>query len=205
MVSMVVGLLILAAVTGIFVSMLNSNNDNLKSTRLNQDLRSVMSLMTRNLRRAGVDLQSAARANTSPVIDNPFEVEGVAMDQVINVTSNQSGTADKCISFSYDELTSGTMGVRDDPSELFGYRWDETNETVESRQNGLSCAVAGWEDMTDSSLILIKNLNFADTVTASGLPGLKPVREVTITLQGQLTSDSSVSRTLIETINIRNN
>ncbi|NYT46872.1 MAG: prepilin-type N-terminal cleavage/methylation domain-containing protein [Candidatus Methanofishera endochildressiae] len=39
MVSMVVGLLVLAAVTGIFLAMLNSNNDNLKSMRLNQDLR----------------------------------------------------------------------------------------------------------------------------------------------------------------------
>lgn len=205
MVSMVVGLLILAAVTSIFVTMLNSNNDNLKSTRLNQDLRAVMSLITRNLRRAGVDRESAVHsiAGTS----NPFEVEGAGGDQVLYVTSNQAGTANKCIVFSYDEPPpDGIQGERDDPGELFGYRWDETEDAVEVRQAGANCDAGGWGNVTDDSLIKITDLDF----NFSPLPlvpegGESQVWRVTITLSGELISDDKVFRTLVETINIRNN
>lgn len=205
MVSMIVGLLVLAAVTAIFLSMLNSNNDNLKSIRLNQDLRAAMSLMARNIRRAGSDREAAAHSIVVPAI-KPFQVEGLTADQVVQVSSNEAGTANKCITFSYDEITAGTSGDRDSPGELYGYRWDETDETIQARENAATCAAnSNWGDVTDNTLILIKDLNFVDTSTSTGLPGVAPVRQITVTITGELTSDATVSRTLTETINIRNN
>ena len=61
MISIVIGLIILTAVIGMFVTMIKADNDYLKSIRLNQELRSSMSLITRNIRRAGIDGSGATR------------------------------------------------------------------------------------------------------------------------------------------------
>lgn len=53
MIGLAAGLFLLAGVVGIFAMSLQSNSINLKMTRLNQDLRSAMDLMQRELRRAG--------------------------------------------------------------------------------------------------------------------------------------------------------
>ena len=51
MIGLATGLFLLAGVIGIFSMSLKSNSDNLKMTRLNQELRSAMDLMQRELRR----------------------------------------------------------------------------------------------------------------------------------------------------------
>lgn len=51
MIGLATGLFLLAGVIGIFAMSLKSNSDNLKMTRLNQELRSAMDLMQRELRR----------------------------------------------------------------------------------------------------------------------------------------------------------
>lgn len=53
MVALATGLFLLAGVVGIFSMSLHTNSTNLKMTRLNQDLRSAVDLMQRELRRAG--------------------------------------------------------------------------------------------------------------------------------------------------------
>jgi type II secretory pathway component PulJ len=53
LVSLATGLMLLAGVLGIFTATLDSQGNNLKMTRLNQELRTTMDLITRDLRRAG--------------------------------------------------------------------------------------------------------------------------------------------------------
>ena len=97
MVSMLIGLVILSAVIGMFVSMVKADNDYLKSVRLNQELRAAMSLIARDIRRAGVNRNAAVN---SPA--NPFSVAGttkisIGGSSALNATGNS-------ISFSYDEV-----------------------------------------------------------------------------------------------------
>jgi len=205
MISIAIGLMIMAAVLTMFVAMVGSNNDNLKSIRLNQDLRAAMGLITRDLRRAGANLNSANNS-LETLATNPF--------QGVTIAANEQGDANKCIVFSYDDSTvgSGTYDASsasipnltyapNNPNELFGYRFDSANNEVESRQAGAACSVSNWAALTDSALVTITDLGFASTVvTEAGIN----ILQITITLSGQLTNDATVSRTLIESVKIRN-
>src|SRR5664279_3838021 len=91
MISIVIGLIILAAVLGMFVSMIKSDSDNLKAIRLNHELRAAMSLITRDIRRAGVDGLSATRG-TGPY---PFSTSTTRL----TIGNNHQGNANACVSF----------------------------------------------------------------------------------------------------------
>lgn len=187
MVSMVVGLIILAAVIGMFVSMIKADNDYLKSVRLNQELRAAMSLLTRDIRRAGVNRNAAVN---SPA--NPFSVAGTTKIS-IGTPGPTTGTS---ISFSYDE-------VADAITELYGYRLNSTagTERIESCSGDTVAGCGAWQPVTDESLVKITALSFTDSiVTQSGIN----IRQITVALTGQLRRDSTVSRALTETVKVRN-
>ncbi len=190
MISMVIGLIIMAAVLTMFISMVGSNNDNLKSIRLNQDLRATMGLITRGLRRAGGNRNAAVNSATTPAT-NPFDDIQVFTGSVEDTDADGDGVrTGNCVVFSYD--------ADDGSNELYGYQL--ATNAVESRTGGTICGNS-WEDVTDSSLITITNLDFENTrVTESGVT----INQITVTLSGELRRDSSVSRTLVETIKVRN-
>jgi type II secretory pathway component PulJ len=118
-------------------------------------------------------------------------------------TLTQSGT---CILFAYDLDASGTYAN----SERFGYRYDATDKAVEIHTSGDStdtCTSGGsWENLTDDSTVEITAFSVTDnsppTVTNSGLT--IAVREFTVSITARLKSDTSVVRTLQETIRVRN-
>ena len=185
MISIVIGLIILAAVIGMFVTMIKSDNDNLKAIRINQELRAAMSLITRNIRRAGANQNAAVDSPT-----NPFSVAGGTR---LTLAANQQGIANSCITYSYD--------ANDGSNELYGYRRDSEHGTIEARANGALCNDDHWSMVTDDHLNNITALTFTDTtVTQSGVN----VRQITVTLSGQLRSDATVTRTLTETVKVRN-
>jgi len=187
MISMVIGLVILSAVIGIFVSMIKADNDYLKSVRLNQELRAAMSLITRDIRRSGANRNAAVN---SPA--NPFSVAGTTKISIGNVGPT-TGTS---ISFSYDVAA-------DALTELYGYRLNSTagTERIESCTGETVAGCGTWGPVTDESLVKITALSFTGTtVTETGIN----IRQITVTLTGQLRRDNTVSRTLTETVKVRN-
>ncbi|MGZ4959179.1 MAG: PilW family protein [Methylomonas sp.] len=211
MISIVIGLIILAAAIGLFVSMTKSDSDNLKSIRLNQELRATMSLIARDLRRAGAN-RNAAADSSPPAPTNPFSTAGTTR---LAILSNSSGKPNACVTYSYDVSTvAGT-------SENFGYSWDSNNLTVDAYSStnvaNPDCTTGTWTAITDGDLVEItddgqtgspgyvagtpRGLQFADaTVTESGVN----IHEITITLWGRLKKDHSVMRSISETIRVRN-
>lgn len=189
MISIVIGLIILAAVMGMFVTMIKSDSDNLKSIRLNQELRAAMSLIARDIRRAGANRNAVVNSSTSPPT-NPFSVAGGTR---LTIADNKEGTANSCVTYSYD--------ANDTSNELYGYRHNSTDGKVEARANGAGCDANGWLTVTDEKLVNITTLTFADTtVTEAGIN----IRQITVTLSGQLRRDNTVTRTLTETVKVRN-
>lgn len=189
MIAMVIGLIILTAVISMFVSMVKADNDYLKSIRLNQELRAAMSLITRDIRRAGTNQSAAVNSATTPPT-NPFSVAGGTR---LTITADQQGDLISCLTYSYD--------ANDGSNELFGYRLDSTNGTVETRAGGTACNANGWQTITDANLVNITALTFGDTtVTELGVN----IRQITVTLSGQLRNDSTVTRTFTETVRVRN-
>lgn len=114
-----------------------------------------------------------------------------------------SGT---CLLFASDNDFSGTYSN----SERFGYRYDATDKAVEARTSGASadtCTTGGsWENLTDENTIEITNFSVTDnspaTLTSSGFS--IAVREFTISITGRVKSDTSMVRTLQETVRVRN-
>lgn len=198
---MVVGLLVLAAVTGIFLAMLNSNNDNLKSMRLNQDLRAAMSLITRNIRRAGVNLDSESLIDTA---DNDFQ--GISICDNTPTLLTPPATGGKSIIFFYDDPEKGTSGTIDD-EEWFGYRLDNGGIDIgRSDPKAVNpCLMNSWFPATDDTQVNITNLEFSETHIPPSFDGGMPEIQITITISGELVSDTTVKRTISETVYIRNN
>jgi type II secretory pathway component PulJ len=118
-------------------------------------------------------------------------------------TLTMSGT---CILFVSDNDFSGTYAA----GERFGYRYDSAEKAVEARTSASSsdgCSSGGsWENLTDEGLVEVTDFSVTDnspaTLTTSGFD--IDVREFTISITGQLKADTSVVRTLQETIRVRN-
>lgn len=121
-----------------------------------------------------------------------------------------------CMLFAYDTNASGTItpdGTTADPNEKFGYRYDATDQAVKIKTSGATtttdCAATtftGWENITDPDTTLITAFTITDNspATISSYGFNVGVREYTIKITGKLKSDTSVVRTLNETIRVRN-
>jgi len=170
MIAMVIGLIVLAAAITIFIITIKANSDNVKMIRLTQELRSVMSLVTRDIRRTGY---WAGTVSTNTYLS----------------TWNNGVTAGNTLAMSYDANWQGDA----DAGDSFSYTLDgnEMKLTLNGAQSSL----------TDSGVVTVTGLSF--DVTKLTLTGAE-VRNVKVTIIGQLKSDASVSRTLVETVKVRN-
>lgn len=201
LIAIAISLLVVAAVLTMFVSMSGSNIDHLKSIRLNHELRSTMSLMVRDLRRAGHNQDAAAESLAATSL-NPFSNSAggtTIQPTVLSVTG--ASNADRTIRFSYDRNDDANI-------DTFGYRLNVnagigtieycSNDTT---TNGVACT--NWQDLTDPNLIDIEELDFElDTIDVAA--GTLTIRQLTITLTGTLISDTDFTRTISEVIKIRN-
>lgn len=200
MIAMAVGLILVAAVLTLYVSMSGSNIDYLKSVRLNHELRSTMALMVRDLRRAGHNQDAATESIAASTI-NPFSNSSASTVQATVLTVTGTSTVNKSIAFSYDDnddANINTYGYRLNVSSGVGtvqYCADDTTTT------GTACSL--WEALTDSDLVDIDLLEFSqDTTSVAG--GAFTIRQITITMTGKLISDTDFTRTISEVVKIRN-
>jgi prepilin peptidase dependent protein B len=182
LIAMLIGLIVLAATIGIFITSLKSNSDTLKMIRLNQEMQAVMTLMTRDVRRSGY-----WGINTSGTV-NPYASTAS--------TSDGSGNlVDDCIVLAYDNNSDGAAG-----NDYIGYKWDiDRIEMIIS--NSLPDCSGDWPDLTDPSVVSVAEpaIDLQSYTT-----GNIDVNVLNIALTGTLTDDSSVSRTIKETIRLRN-
>lgn len=120
-------------------------------------------------------------------------------------TDAVSGTPGVCLLFNYDVDATGTYGT----NEFYGYRYDATDDAVEIRTSGAStdtCTTGGtWENLTDDGSIEITAFSVSNTPVTTTASGLSvSIREFTVTITGRLKSDTTVERTMQETVRVRN-
>jgi type IV pilus assembly protein PilW len=151
MIGMLVGIIVLGSTMAFFSSSVESQTDNIRLTRLNQDLRSLMDIMARDIRRAGFST-STPDSNWASVNDNPF------FAATTDIAIYNTGS---CIVYSYnrdDDDDDGT-GVPEVPSvvdsnEFLGFRLNGT--TLQMRNGGGStnanCTDGSWQAVTDSDV-----------------------------------------------------
>lgn len=193
MVSIAVGLVITAGVTGIYINSLRSSSDTLKMTRLNQELRSVMDIMVRDIRRAGYRSDVENIMFSTPTSANLFTV---------NVSGN-------CIEYAYDVNGDGSV-TDSSPDERLGFRYDSDQKAVERRKEGKTCAESDWENFTDEKTLeitdftLILNPVSPVSVGANISTSTITVNSLKIQLTGRVKDDATIpQRTLTDTVRMR--
>lgn len=197
------GAFIIASSIGMMYGILRSNVDTLRVTRLEHELRTAINLMAGDIRRTGFWGNAISDIDTN-ANNNPFLTGG-----------NELQVSANCILFSYDTNNDGSIPALDtDPEdERYGFRL--VNNTVQSRpasHGTLDCSDGDdeWENITNNDLVNITNLTFTLNSQSMDIDGAGAgtatigVRRVDISITGALTSDAGVSRTLTESVRIRN-
>lgn len=220
MVGIVVGLIVVGGAVKLFADYAVSNKRLVMETRVNQDLRAAADIVMRDLRRAGYWNNSLAGVwgtGPGPIASNPH------MTGPGDMTSTASS-----VSYSYARATSGnTDGL--DSNEYAGFRLQSMGGVnVLQMRDGQN----NWQALTDPGTLRVtafsvtevspaltndlssycgclarQTCTLADiadpTFNPAGVPTLT-IPSLQITITGQAIHDPSISRTLSETVRVRN-
>ncbi|WP_394176738.1 prepilin-type N-terminal cleavage/methylation domain-containing protein [Thalassotalea litorea] len=161
LIGMVIGMFVLSGATYIYVTIIASSASTLKSSKLNTQMMSMMSIMVNDIRRAGYWATFTETPSANPfsqIDDTAVEIiNSMASDTQITLGSNASG---QCITYSYDENENGSV---DADSEYFGFRLNAGNiemRTAGTVTDGDSCVNGTWTILSDSDLYTITQLSF---------------------------------------------
>ncbi|MBT7436601.1 MAG: hypothetical protein HN791_11150 [Gammaproteobacteria bacterium] len=229
MISMLLGLIVIGGVLSIYISTIQASSDVVKSARLNYDLDSVMQFMINDIRRAGY---WGGAVTDSDVSANPFMVGTANINSstgsciLYTYDFDEDGELDITGGTSDDE--SEYFGFKLDGDEIKV----SAAKTVDGVAN---CgAVDGrWKIITDSKKVSITQLAFSNanfqclnTTTdevfdgscdaafsaAGGTVGklitgndAVEIRQINITLTGNIVNDADVEKTLTSAVKVRNN
>ncbi len=170
MIGMTVGLFVVAGVLTVYVSTLNSTKDTLQQSRLNQEIMTLVNIMSTDIRRAGY-WADATPSNSS---SNPFSEEGGTALDVRDASANTSAGdtgSGNCITYAYD---SDNSGGNPSVTELLGFKlvdnaiWmrsscddsGTSNDCSYAGTNADDCARGSWERITDQNTINVNALTF---------------------------------------------
>lgn len=219
LVGVAIGLFILTGALKLFSDYINNNRRLTLETRVNQDLRAAVDLISRDLRRAGFwgnSISGVVTTNSQPVAaTSPYSAVSP-----IGTASAPSTTS--IYSYSQD-IENNTL----DDNENFGFRLNSgVLQYQKSKDN--------WQAITDSNTLIVTvftitpapvlscirldqyctnssatcatcalDTNGCPTTTCNTCPFIK-VRSYEIALQGTSTTDASVMRGVQETVRVRN-
>ncbi len=199
MIALTINGFIFVALIAIFVAGLTHYNTVFQTNQLYTQLHAAMDVMIADLRRAGYWSQASTIVGSSSNT-NPFMASGADLSV---------GTGNNCILLTYDHTNSGTLpSVSSSYDDLrYGYRL--SGGAVQSRPWGatFSCTAAAtnWTNITDTNVMTVSNLNFvlSTQVITVGSHTIT-IRYVTVTLTGNLNSNTAVTETLVENVRIAN-
>jgi len=209
MIAMLIGLIVMAATITIYIITIQGSSNTVKSARLNQDLSVAMLIMTNDVRRSGYWGGAITGANLTT---NPFT--DVMVRDIGAATGALSGN---CITYTYDE---DAWGAGYDPdvdstapaaSEYYGFRL--TNGAIQIKTSGTTslapaCADGVWVNLTDVDQFTVTSLLFeltADNTATNSSGNTVIARQIEISIDGEVESDSEISASLNEFVKIRNN
>lgn len=203
MIGLAIGLFILAGASAMFVTNVVNARQILLESRINQDLRSTMDLITRDLRRGGYWANSLA-GTLIPASSNVTEA---------NPYSQVTRTGTDRIEYAYARDTDNTLNPAG--TENFGFRLNTTEKAIEMNIGG-----GAWQKLTNTDIVSIPDNGFtiAPTETAIDIrsacektcPTTNPncptiqVRTYNIVLTGQSKANPALTRTLRSQVRVRN-
>lgn len=224
MISMLLGLIVIGGVISVFTNTVATNSSTMQTTRLNQEMRSIMEMISSDLRRAGYfrdahcttaarNLSAVATADNASCSDG-ISAEGAGQSNPFSPIEIGSNLEDgDCILFSYDYENSASTAATPDGilqiSEHYGYKHDINNKgigLISRRFAGAACEASGWRRLSNPAMSNITDVTFdsADSYTITTADGLLSIRSITITISGQLANHPKISSTLRSTVSVAN-
>lgn len=223
MIALAAGLIVSTAAVAFLMSSFRSNSEYVQSTKLTQELRSSMDLITRDLRRAGYDENAMGLLATST--GSQF-----SRMRFCDASDNCAAAAtppNTCVIYAYDSAAGATVGGAPDlnAGEVRGIRLKQ--RTVNGKPIGVIeyavstgttkpvCSGLGpdygafpvtcnttttWCPLSDPAQLDITALTFADVGAATG--GVQ-LRDIDVVLQGRIAGTTDFTRGVQSNIRIR--
>lgn len=202
LVGVAIGLFILTGASLLYVNNLGNSRMLLAQARMDQDLRSAMDLITRDLRRGAYWVDSLKGTTTTASAATPNTYAAVTV----------SGSASAAtIAYSYDDSDSATTGLNE---RTFGFRLTSTNPSVGRIE--MDIGSGNWQAVTDLNIMSITAFAITETATAidvstactticagAACPSIT-VRTYNIVLTGRSRVDPAMVRTLQSQVRVRN-
>ena len=163
LIGMAVGLLVATGSLSVLLLSLHAQGDNIKLARLNQDLRAMLDVMVRDIRRAGFATDDPEN-NLSFVKTNPFFDSTTTTETTDIAVYDFDGGTNNCIVYAYNRDLDSEV----DTNERLGFRLASDGD-LEMRRSGSTnenCSNSSWETFTEPE-VEITALTFNFTTTAS--------------------------------------
>ena len=232
MVGLTIGLLLTAGIINFYITSMKANTDNLQISMLNQELRSMLHIIDRDIRRAGY---WAGVPGTDDLSANPF----MATPNDLVISQQTGGVTNSCIIYSYDldrdklvdvgsvatsaVFTSAPYDLGD--VEQFGFRLSGSSVQMRTGlatagESTIDCDSGAWNTITDSHTEITQfsfTLNTQYLNVSNGMAcspaninccssgeSCQLIRDVEINITGRLAHDTSVVKSITGLTRVRN-
>ncbi len=198
---MVAGSISIIASAAMFILMSNALGSGTKTimiTRLSQEMRSAMQIMTRELRRANYHGTYAA------CFGHPDCINSLGISGVVKNITIDGGSGGSCFWFWYDRPQNGATELAVTSEQVAAFRRTTDGSGVGSIEMSVSgtdtpnCNVdsSSWQPITDPDVYDVTVFAITDTesftTTVTGAGATVAVNRIGITMTGSLIDDSSV-------------
>ena len=215
-----------------YITSLNASNDNLRISMLNQELRSMLHLIERDVRRAGF---WAGIPGTDDLSANPF----MSTPNDLLVSEKLGESANSCITFSYDldkDKLVDVGNVATSPPfnaapydtggmEQFGFRLNGTAVQMRTglftaSESNIDCDSGAWDTISDNNteitqLDFLVSTQYLNVTTGSACSPVESnccttgqscqlIRDISVNISGRIASDPSVIKSVSTLTRIRN-
>lgn len=192
LIALLISTIVTTAVITLFSNSLDTSRQLMGTAKLDQTLNNAMETIAQDIQRAGYTTNATTSAT------NLF-FSGTD-DVTVSTNSN-------CITFTYQADATTTPG----DTNRFGYQL--SGGAIQYRTASSSCGAGTWVNLTDPNIITISAFNVTldmthidpSTGATTATNPYTSYRSVTITITGNLVSDTTVSRSITRTIKIFNN
>ena len=198
MVAMVAGLLLVAAVTTLFATILRANSTAMKVSRLNQEVQAITDMMARDIERAGYDASAATSTRlVSGALPSPFYFD--ASTDLMDQTATGSNIY-RCIRISYDDNENGVLNNSPSSSlvtRLYSYS---------SGDKGVKLATGTSPTCNSGSLISTDNTIEITQLTYRLLSSsqVSGARAIQLNISGRYKDNTELTLNLQRDIKLRN-
>ncbi|WP_447502612.1 prepilin-type N-terminal cleavage/methylation domain-containing protein [Aeromonas caviae] len=187
MVAMVAGLLLVAAASALFATILKANKTAMQVSRLNQELQAVTDMIARDIQRAGYDASAAQLTLAS-------SSSGFAFKSADDLESN-------CIRVRYDDNENGALDNTSAAGETRRYKYESAAVWLaQGKEAEEPCSLKRGDRVSTEDMIAISALSLT-LISGSVSTGARTIR---LSISGNDLKSPALKLTLQRDIKLRN-